>query len=95
MKFQALTDKRELSSSAEIVFHLKDDLIDDVTIHESTNPDEFPLEGIHGLHPRLGEVFIFSGMPDEGEGQLVALYSAEDFSEPPYNPEQPFTGDGS
>lgn len=89
---QALTDKRELSGSAEIIFHLKDDLMDDVTIHESTNPDEFPFKAIHGNHKALGEVFIFSGVPDEGE--LVALYSAEHWGIEPYNT-RPFTGDGS
>jgi hypothetical protein len=30
----------------------------------------------------------------EGEGQLIALYSAKEFAEPPYSDER-FTGDGS
>lgn len=91
---EALTDTQELPGSAEIIFHEKDHLIDDVTFHESSDPDEFPFNGIHGHHPELGEVFMFSGVPDEGEGQLIALYSAKDFGEPPYNDER-FTGDGS
>ena len=91
---EALTDTQELPGSAEIVFLLKDERIDDVTVHESSDPDEFPFNGIHAHHPELGEVFIFSGVPDEGEGQLIALYSATDFGDPPYNDER-FTGDGS
>jgi hypothetical protein len=92
---EAMTDTRELPGSAEILFHAKDeDLIDDVTFHESSDPDAFPFHGIHGYHPELGEVFIFSGVPDDGEEQLIALYSARDFGDPPYNDER-FTGDGS
>ena len=91
---EALTDTQELPGSAEIIFLLKDERIDDVTVHESSDPDEFPFNGVHGHHPELGEVFIFSGVPDEGEGQLIALYSAIDFGDPPYNEER-FTGDGS
>ena len=71
-----------------------EDLIDDVTFHESPIQTSFRFNGIHGYHPELGEVFIFSGVPDEGEGQLIALYSAKDFGDPPYNDER-FTGDGS
>ena len=89
-----MTATQELSGSAEIVFHLKDESIEDVTVHESSDPDEFPFNGIRGHHPELGEVFIFSGVPDEGEGQLIAPYSAKDFGDPPYNDEM-FTGDGS
>jgi hypothetical protein len=89
-----LTDTHELPGSAEIVFHLKGEYIDDVTLHESSDPDEFPFNGIHGHHAELGEVFLFSGVPNEGEGQLIALYSARDFGEPLYNDER-FTGDGS
>ena len=37
---------------------------------------------------------MFAGVPDEGEGQVIALYSAKDFGDPPYNDER-FTGDGS
>ena len=91
---EALTDTQELPGSAEIVFLLKDERIDDVTVHESSDPDEFPFNGIHAHHPEFGELFIFSGVPDEGEGQLIALYSATDFGDPPYNDER-FTGDGS
>ena len=46
------------------------------------------------ITPELGEVFMFSGVPDEGEGQLIPLYSAKDFGDPPNN-DQRFTGDGS
>jgi hypothetical protein len=91
---EALTATQELSGSAEIAFHEKEEHIDDVTLHESSDPDEFPFNGVHGHHPELGEVFIFSGVPDEGEGKLIALYSAKDFGDPPYNEER-FTGDGS
>ncbi|TXR46292.1 hypothetical protein [Phyllobacterium endophyticum] len=91
---EALTNTRELSGSAEIIIHLKDKSVDDVTVHESTDPDEFPFNGVHGFHPELEEVFLFSGVPDDGEGQLIALYSAKDFGVPPYNDEC-FTGDGS
>ena len=91
---EALTDTQELSGSAEIIIHTKGESVDDVTLHESPDPDEFPFNGVHGFHPELGEVFLFSGVPNEGEGQLIALYSAIDFAEPPYNDEQ-FTGDGS
>ncbi|MDR6632287.1 hypothetical protein J2X72_001058 [Phyllobacterium sp. 1468] len=91
---EALTDAQELSGSAEIVNHVQGEHIDDVTIHESSDPNEFPFNGVHGHHPELGEVFLFSGVPDEGEGQLIALYSATDFGDPPFNDER-FTGDGS
>lgn len=89
---RALTDKRELSGSAKIVFQLEGDFIDDVTIYESTDPDKFPLKGIHGNHVELGEVFIFSGVPDEGEGEVIALYSNNVLPDGPFNSE-PFTGD--
>ena len=92
---EALTDTQELSGSAEIVIHVKGEAVDDVTVHESSDPDEFPFNGVHGHHPELGEVFLFSGVPDEGEGQMIALYSAKNFGAlPPFNDEN-FTGDGS
>ena len=62
------------------------------SIHESTDPDKYPLKGIHGNHVELGEVFIFWGVPDEGEGQLVTLYSNNVLQDGPFNNE-PFTGD--
>ena len=92
---EALTDTQELSGSAEVIIHVKDESVDDVTVHESSDPDEFPFNGVHGHHPELGEVFLFSGVPNEGEGQLIALYSAKNFGAlPPFNDES-FTGDGS
>jgi hypothetical protein len=91
---EALTDTQELSGSAEIIIHVKDESVDDVTVHESSDPNEFPFNGTHGFHPELGEVFLFSGVLDEGEGQLIALYSAKDFGDPPHNAVC-FTGDGS
>jgi hypothetical protein len=57
---EALTDTQELSGSAEIIIHVKGAHVDDVTVHESADPDEFPYNGVHGHHPELGEVFLFS-----------------------------------
>ena len=90
-----MTDTQELSGSAEVIIHVKDESVDDVTVHESSDPDEFPFNGVHGHHPELGEVFLFSGVPNEGEGQLIALYSAKNFGAlPPFNDEN-FTGNPS
>ena len=75
----------------EFEFEVKEALTD---TQELPGSAEIAFNGIHGHHPELGEVFIFSGVPDEGEGQLIALYSAKDFGDPPYNDER-FTGDGS
>lgn len=36
----------------------------------------------------MGEVYIFSGMPDDGGPQVLALYSVENFGEPPVNKER-------
>jgi hypothetical protein len=92
---EALTDTQELSHSAEVIIHGKDGSVDDVTVHEPSDPDEFPFNGVHGHHPELGEVFLFSGVPNEGEGRLIALYSAKNFGAlPPFNDEN-FTGNGS
>lgn len=91
---EELTDVRELSGSAEIILHLKGDFINDVTIHETTDPDEFPFDGIHGNHKELGEVFMFSGFPDHGDLEMIAFYSNDIFPDKPFN-DQIFTGDGS
>jgi hypothetical protein len=55
---EALTARQELSGSAEIVLHLKDEFIEDVTVHESSDPDEFPFNGIRGHHPELGGIYL-------------------------------------
>ncbi|RCW83800.1 hypothetical protein [Phyllobacterium bourgognense] len=51
---EALTDAQELSGSAEIIIHVKGESVDDVTVHESSDPNEFPFNGVHGYHPELG-----------------------------------------
>ena len=90
-----MTDTQELSGSAEIIIHAKGESVDDVTVHKSSDPDEYLFNAVHGHHPELGEVFLFSGVPNEGEGELIALYSAQNFGGLlPFNDER-FTGDGS
>lgn len=85
---ESLTDKRALSGSVSIIFHEEDERIVNITFDESTDPHRLPFTGIHGQHPELGEVYIFYGIPDDGDGQVIALYSAEDFGNPPVNNER-------
>jgi hypothetical protein len=69
--------------------------VDDGTVHEPSDPDEFPFNGVRGHHPELGEVFLFSGVLNEGEGRLIALIALKNFGAlPPFNDEN-FTGNGS
>lgn len=92
---ESLTDRRDLSGSASIVVHAdEDDIIQDVTIAESANPDALPFECVHGRHAELGEVFIFYGVPDEDEGQVYALYENSNWGDQPYN-KTPYKGDGT
>ncbi|EJN04183.1 hypothetical protein [Phyllobacterium sp. YR531] len=89
---EALKDRRELSGSADII--ISDDAAYSVSIAESTNPDEFPYKGVHGTHDELGEVFIFYGMPDNGDGDVFAFYENSNWGARLDN-EVPFKGDGS
>jgi len=85
---EALADKRELSGSVEIIFHEQDERVVNITFNESADPDEFSFVGTHGQHPEMGEVYIFSGMPDDGDPQVLALYSVENFGDAPVNEER-------
>jgi hypothetical protein len=91
---QDFTEKEKLQESAEIIIHAKGDAIDDVTIHLGHDRNRFPLRIVHGQHPTLGEVYMFSGVPIKGDAMFVALYDNDIFDDPPFN-DTPLTGDGT
>lgn len=81
-----LPDAQELPGSFNIILQEEHDRITNITFEESAVPEQLPFTGVHGTHegdPSFGEVYIFTGVPDEGEGEVIVLHSSE--FEPPAN----------
>lgn len=80
---EELFDVVDVPGSIAVVFY-GDDIVTNITFDESSDSDELPLTGIHARHPRLGDVYIFYGAPEEEEPRLIFLYEVDD-SCPPLN----------
>ena len=82
---EELRDITEVSGSVSIVFY-GDEMVVNITFEDSPDPHELPFTGIHGQHPKLGDVYIFYSAPDD-DLQAIALYDADDFGDLPLNEE--------
>ncbi|OIN06150.1 hypothetical protein BFS86_19800 [Shewanella algae] len=81
-----MPDAQELPGTFNIILHEELERIADITFEEAAVPEQLPFTGVHGTHdgdPSFGEVYIFTGVPDEDEGQVIVLHSRE--FEPPAN----------
>ncbi|MDQ0996021.1 hypothetical protein QFZ34_001198 [Phyllobacterium ifriqiyense] len=88
-----MTDVEELPGSFNVESH-GEEIVENITIAESADSTEFPFEAVRANHPELGEIYIFTGVPDETEGELHVLYTNAAANDPVYN-ETAFEGDGT
>lgn len=88
-----MTDLEELPGSFNVESH-GEEIVENITITASADPNEFPFEAVRANHAELGEIYIFTGVPEDTEGELHVLYTNAAANDPVDN-ETAFEGDGS
>ncbi|MET3649059.1 hypothetical protein [Phyllobacterium ifriqiyense] len=88
-----MTDVEELPGSFNVVSP-GEEIVENITIAESADRTQFPFEAVRASHLDLGEIYIFTGVPEDTEGELHVLYTNAAANNPAYN-ETAFEGDGS
>ncbi|MBA8904184.1 hypothetical protein [Phyllobacterium sp. P30BS-XVII] len=78
----------ELPGSFDVLQHESGLQVTDITFEESFRQNELPFDLLHGFDDSeygCGEVYIFKGFPDHGDGELIVLYENGSELDPPVN----------